>query len=520
MRHTGKKKPPKHPEANHTFKKIKQFLRDNAELIEEESTRQHLKYLGAGHVRKEFIEKYKDDHIRIIKEIAGVLGEKDLGRNTAYFNKLGEKLAQKSVKDRLTLEETTNGSIFLKQALWRKVEEAGLLDELTTRDLYLLSQHIGIFIDSISSKLAFAYHREYIKEIELKSQRFEFGQKAGRIGTYEWDLINGKSAWTKEFEALYGFANGGFGGGDIAKWLTYLHPDDRKTVMDATENALKNLDEFNIDYRVVWPDKTIHYLANRSQIIRDKNGKAVRMYGVNIDVTDQKIVEKKLQESEERFRTLIENSADAVALVDKNGKFTYVSSSVKRVLGYSSRELIGMRATDLFPTDQFDEMTKRFAKVATTPGLTETVEHLLVAKDGILRWIESTLTNLLETPPIYSFVSNFRDITDRKEAEERQKFLEEISRKLVTSFDKYITLQDIAKLIISYFADYCRIAIVDHNNQIREIAVSHTDPAKISLAEDLYDNYKDLAQNTHGIPHILKSGKGEIISKVNKHLKA
>jgi diguanylate cyclase (GGDEF)-like protein len=112
-------------------------------------------------------------------------------------------------------------------------------------------------------------------------------------------------------------------------------------------------------------------------------------------------------------------------------------------------------------------------------------------------------------------VGNFRDITERKRAGERQHLLNEASNVLVYSLDHQITLQEIAQLIVPALADYCRIVLVDEQQQTKEITVNHIDPEKIALVQELYDHYKDRAHTTFGVQSILHTGKPELISTIS-----
>lgn len=142
-----------------TFDHIKQHLRKNANLIQKEATRQHEKYLKVGSLRTDFIRAYEDSHVLIVKEIARYL-DKKVDKGVAYFRKLGEVLAKKSVHDGLTLEEAIDGTIFLKQAIWKSLQKDGLLEELSTQDFFEVSQIIGTYTDTFASLIAFNYHQE------------------------------------------------------------------------------------------------------------------------------------------------------------------------------------------------------------------------------------------------------------------------------------------------------------------------------------------------------------------------
>jgi len=223
---------------------------------------------------------------------------------------------------------------------------------------------------------------------------------------------------------------------------------------------------------------------------------------------------------EKLFRALIENSSDAIALVSREGLFTYVSPSVQKILGFTPEELLGHNTLELFPPDHLPAALEQFDTVAKTPGLTVTVEHTCIHKDGSLRWLESTITNHLHDPHIQAFVANFRDISERKQAEERQHILDQVSNLVVSSLDQQITLTEIAQLLVPSLADYCRIAILDEQHQIQEIAVNHTDPEKVALVQALYDQYKDQAEPVYGVQKLLRTGQPELISNVSQDVLA
>jgi PAS domain S-box-containing protein len=130
--------------------------------------------------------------------------------------------------------------------------------------------------------------------------------------------------------------------------------------------------------------------------------------------TEELVIKK-----EKRFRGLVENSADAVAIISPSGNLLYISPSIERVLGYSESEIMMLDMFTLFHPDELEEMSKVWQYVLTTkgipvPGHTGRMLH----KDGSWRWIEATVTNMLHDPAINGIVDNFRDVTDKIKAEE------------------------------------------------------------------------------------------------------
>ncbi len=223
---------------------------------------------------------------------------------------------------------------------------------------------------------------------------------------------------------------------------------------------------------------------------------------------------------ERRFRALIEYSADVIMLANNEGVVTYVSSSITTSLGYTPAEFIGLSFLTLVHPDDISALQEISYELHQHAGKSLSAEYRLRHKDGSWGWFEGTGTNLLHDPDVRAIIGNFRDITVRKVAEERLQLLNAVSILLVSSFDHEITLQEIARLLIPSQADYCRIALVDNQQQIKEITVNHVDPEKNKLVQALYEQYKDRASSTHGLQKLLATGQAELISVVSEDVRA
>jgi PAS domain S-box-containing protein len=125
-----------------------------------------------------------------------------------------------------------------------------------------------------------------------------------------------------------------------------------------------------------------------------------------------------LRRSEERFRALIENSADAIALIDSNGAILYESPSVIRILGFTPEDMVGRNARDFVHPQDGEAHAALIERALGNPGVPVTGQFRYRHKDSIWRWVESSVTNLLDQSAVESIVVNFRDITRRKEAED------------------------------------------------------------------------------------------------------
>ncbi|HEY5919352.1 MAG TPA: PAS domain S-box protein [Chryseolinea sp.] len=138
--------------------------------------------------------------------------------------------------------------------------------------------------------------------------------------------------------------------------------------------------------------------------------------------------------SETTFRALIENAHDGIVLYDFNGNIKFASSSVKKLGGYRDSELIGRSGLEFIHPEDLENARKLFIELLDKPGESVTVFQRLRHKKGHFFWSEALLTNFLHVPEINGIVSNFRDISEKKLAEENarqtKELLETINRNL------------------------------------------------------------------------------------------
>ena len=124
--------------------------------------------------------------------------------------------------------------------------------------------------------------------------------------------------------------------------------------------------------------------------------------------------------SDRRFRVLIEHSTEAIALLTPEGTVTYASPSIERVLGYTPQEFMAINGFAVIHPGDIASIAHTFQQLLAIPGLVDTKQFRSRHKDGTWRWVEATMTNLLHDPDVQALVTNLRDITERKQAEEEE----------------------------------------------------------------------------------------------------
>lgn len=154
------------------------------------------------------------------------------------------------------------------------------------------------------------------------------------------------------------------------------------------------------------------------------NGKEARLALLE-DVTDRVYAENEVKANERRFRSLIENSFDLIVLLDASFHITYRSPSVNRTTGRTDEDTIGTDALTFIHPEDTDKVSKAIQELMRAPGSTAKCLFRYQKKDGTYLWMEGTATNLLHDADVQSIVFNYRDVSEKKEAEEKVKLSEE-----------------------------------------------------------------------------------------------
>jgi PAS domain S-box-containing protein len=138
--------------------------------------------------------------------------------------------------------------------------------------------------------------QERTSSLSRSEERLRLAQQAARIGAFEWNAATEVDTWTPELEAMYGLPQGGFAR-TLKAWEELIHPDDRANAVALIKQALGTGSPTEGEWRVIWPDGSVHWLFGRWQAFKDESGKPRTMTGVNIDITERKRLEREIIEA-------------------------------------------------------------------------------------------------------------------------------------------------------------------------------------------------------------------------------
>src|SRR6266481_6237008 len=204
------------------------------------------------------------------------------------------------------------------------------------------------------------------------------------------------------------------------KWEAVLHPDDRTRVVADWHTAVKNGQAMEREARVRRADGEYCWWFIRNVPLRDETGKLVRWYGTAIDIEDRKRAEQALRKSEERWRSVFENSAIGVALTDLNGRFLATNHVYQTIVGYTEEELRALYFLDVTHEDYREANWALVTELLEGKRRQFQIEKKYRRKDGSLIWVSNNVSLVPGTERMPRFVMALsEDITERKRAEER-----------------------------------------------------------------------------------------------------
>jgi PAS domain S-box-containing protein len=253
-------------------------------------------------------------------------------------------------------------------------------------------------------------------EVFASEERLRLALEAARMGIWEWDLTNQRQVISPETEALFGFDPGTFTG-DLGQLLAAIHRQDRAVVRGAVEQALDGR-ELKLEYRVVWPDRTVHWLETSGRVLRDAVGEPVRLLAVVRDVTESKRIALALERERQFSERLIESSGDGIMAFDLAYHYTLWNPAMQRITGLDRQAVIGRSAFEVFPFLREIGQDRFFARALAGETVVTTDRPYRVPETGRAGFFESQYAPIRdEAGVIIGGLGIIHDISARKEAE-------------------------------------------------------------------------------------------------------
>ena len=300
---------------------------------------------------------------------------------------------------------------------------------------------------------------------------------ASGTGVWEWDALADRLQWSDRLKKIFGLPLE-TDNLKLSDFLAAVHPDDRETIEASFRDTIRDHMEYVAEYRIVRPDKSERIVSARGLGEYAEDGSPLRVMGTAEDITNRKLAQRALQRSEERFRTLIEASAQIVWASDPHGNLTELSPSFRSFTGIDPTNALGESWLRIVHPDDLERTISRWTHSLVTGELYET-EFLIRMESGTYRHFRANAVCLRDADGnIREWIGTATDIHERKLAEIALQQAHKALELKVTEHQRaeaaarrlsrvYAVLSGISSAIIrahnqeELFDEACRIAVHD-----------------------------------------------------------
>jgi PAS domain S-box-containing protein len=255
--------------------------------------------------------------------------------------------------------------------------------------------------------------------LRMSESKLSAALEMAHLGYWEYDVARDVFTFNDHFYAMFHTTVEQVGGYTMSAdsyAQRFVHPDDQHLVRRRIQNAFDNTEpEYcsQFDHRIIFADGGTGYISVRAFVLKDGQGRTIKTYGVNQDITERKLAEEALLQSEERYRAMFETTGAAAALFDEQGTFNLVNKEFEHLSGYSRREVEGLLKWSVFVCDKDrDRLSELHAQRLQGSGdVTAHCEFGFVTRSGGVRAVFLTM-NLI--PGTSDCVCALLDVTEQK----------------------------------------------------------------------------------------------------------
>lgn len=383
---------------------------------------------------RDVTERKKNEEIlryqaRLLESVSDAVFSLDVNRKIVSWNKACEELygisfqdaVGKRVPELVTFEypDTTNEEVFKQvytESRWKGefnfIHPKTKLKTHLLSSINLLNTKEGDVTGFIITGRDISDRKKYEEEINKSNERFELIAQATNDVIWDHDFIKNETWGNKKLYDLYGFDKDN-AVINLEMFVERIHPDDRNAVVERMRKALET-SAFIVaeEFRFKTANDGYRNFYDRAYIQYDVEGKPVRIVGAMQDITERERSSQLIRESEEKFRTIIEQASDGIFVAGPDTYLIDVNSTGCKMLGYTLEELRKIKFTDLVPKEDLETIPIRITSLQK--GQTDVKERRLLRKDGSCIDVEISAKVLLDG----RYQSIVRDITERKKTEE------------------------------------------------------------------------------------------------------
>jgi PAS domain S-box-containing protein len=293
----------------------------------------------------------------------------------------------------------------------RRIRRAAEQALRQSQEQALLEQHqaqlaaLNLMEDAIAARQRAETAAEALRESE---RRLMLAQEGAHVGIWDWDIVNDQCYWSPECERLYGVEPGGLRVN--ADWRANVHPDDLHLIDDQWDSRILRGEPFEAEFRYVLQSGEIRWLSSKGRAQYDADGKPIRLFGINLDISERKQAEQQLR----KLAQAVEQSPASIIITNLIGEIEYVNEAFLQVSGYQRDEVVG-RNPRILQSKKTPPENYRALWAALGQGQPWKGEFINKRKDGSEYTEFAIIVPIRQTDGSVShFVAVQEDITEKK----------------------------------------------------------------------------------------------------------
>ena len=446
------------------------------------------------------------------EKMLGYSAEEIIGRQTPAYFHLTSEIEERSKELSEEFGRMIDGfDVFITKAKTQEHEERGwtyIRKDGSSVDINLVVTAIRNTNNEISGFLGIAsditQRKKAEEELKRVSTRLALATLAGGVGVWELDLISNKLFWDDQMFVLYGFQKEEFVDA-YETWLAGVHPDDKERGHREIEMAIRGEKDFNTEFRVCWPDGSVHNISALASVQTDSEGKPLRMIGTNWDISEQKKNEEVLLKA--RLEAEIANKAKSVFLANMSHE---IRTPLNAIIGFSQ-----LMNREKHLSDKQKEYNNSIIRAG---------EHLLALINDILELSKMEAGRLELNPVNVDLYSLFTDIQMLFKEPARAKHLQFIFESS-TELPQYVIVDDnkLRRIFINLIGNAIKftaeggVAVRTRVDKIKgkssRLVVEVQDSGPGISANEMNKLFKHFVQTSSGIKNNSGTGLGLALSR-------
>ena len=252
-------------------------------------------------------------------------------------------------------------------------------------------------------------------ELKISNERFSYSSQATSDAIWDWNILTDEIFVGDSYTEIFGhrFKNNIITGVDCEN---FVHPGDREAYYKHVDEVLKSkANKWSYEYRYLKSDGSYATINDKAVIIRNNEGKAIRMIGAMQDITSKKKLENQLRQSEEWFKGTFDHSPAGMAVMSTDGYWVEVNNRSCEILGYTKEELKKLRFQDISFLDDLAEDLANKERLDSGEMTNFTREKKYIRKDKSIVWVLLSVSLLRDkNGEILNYISQIIDITENK----------------------------------------------------------------------------------------------------------